>query len=175
MTREGPLAFHIVDLPPEGVPVEGEVPFRMLDIAADAVLSFPFPLHFDLTLAPVADGVLVRGVLSGRVCRVCDRCLAEGEMAVEVRDVCHLFEHVAGTVLDLTEALREDIVLAFPQAWLCREDCRGLCPRCGCDLNRERCRCAELGEPETDGDDPWAVLDSFRPDDEGGDEAGPGR
>jgi uncharacterized protein len=160
MRRERPLAFHIVDLPPEGVDVRGEVPSAELDIVADEVQSFPSALQYELNLAPVQDGVLVRGRLAGVVVRVCDRCLAAGQVEVAVPDVCHHFEHVVGTVVDLTEVLREDILLSFPQAWLCRADCRGLCPRCGCDLNREECRCGG-GEAGTAGEAPWGVLDDL--------------
>jgi len=160
MSKDSPLQFHIVDLPPEGVDVRGEVPFAALAIEADELLSFPSPLSYELNLAPVQDGVLVRGSLRAAVVRLCDRCLAAGEVQVTVAAVCHHVEHVEGAVLDLTEALREDILLSFPQAWLCRVDCRGLCPHCGCDLNREACRCSRSGAA-AGVEAPWGVLDDW--------------
>jgi uncharacterized protein len=48
--------------------------------------------------------------------------------------------------VDLTPAIREELLLAVPRYVLCREDCRGLCPRCGKDLNAGPCGCA----PATD-------------------------
>jgi len=162
MRKDGPLTFHIVDLPPEGIDVRGEVPYAALGIAADEVFSFAKPLQYELNLAPVQDSVLVRGRLTGSVLRVCDRCLEQGEVPVAVSDVCHHFEQVQGAVLDLTEALREDILLVFPQAWVCRADCRGLCPQCGCDLNRSSCRCvAPVADPDDDAPSPWGVLDDL--------------
>jgi uncharacterized protein len=160
MSTDSPLVFHIVDLPPEGVDVRGEVPFAVLAIEADELVSFPSPLTYELNLAPVQDGVLVRGWLRGSLVRLCDRCLAAGEVQVAVPALCHHFEHVVGAVLDLTEALREDILLSFPQSWLCRADCRGLCPQCGCDLNREVCRCLRAGAA-AGGEAPWRVLDDW--------------
>jgi len=59
-------------------------------------------------------------------------------------------------VLDLSEAIREELVLAMPGFVECREDCRGLCPRCGTDLNTDTCTC----EPEPDSR--WAALEALR-------------
>ena len=44
--------------------------------------------------------------------------------------------------LDVDELLRELFEMNFPQKILCREDCRGLCPRCGADLNTAPCTCS---------------------------------
>ena len=49
----------------------------------------------------------------------------------------------AEVVIDLSEDARQTILLAVPLKLLCREDCQGLCPGCGVDLNREACRCAD--------------------------------
>ena len=48
-----------------------------------------------------------------------------------------------GEELDLCEAVQEQVIMALPVRPLCREDCRGLCPVCGADLNEESCTCAE--------------------------------
>ncbi len=44
-------------------------------------------------------------------------------------------------MLDVDEALLEEVILNFPTRQLCREDCRGLCPKCGANLNFESCGC----------------------------------
>ena len=44
--------------------------------------------------------------------------------------------------IDLNELLREQFYLALPMKPLCREDCRGLCPQCGTNLNTGTCGCA---------------------------------
>jgi uncharacterized protein len=48
-----------------------------------------------------------------------------------------------GEGLLLEDALREQILLAVPIRIVCREECKGLCPWCGCNLNAESCDCAE--------------------------------
>ena len=43
--------------------------------------------------------------------------------------------------LDVSELAESDIILALPSKFLCKQDCRGLCPRCGKDLNDGDCDC----------------------------------
>ncbi len=62
-------------------------------------------------------------------------------------------------VLDLADLAAEQLALAVPMKPLCRESCRGLCPRCGADLNRGPCGCPERT------DERWAPLLGFRPHD----------
>jgi uncharacterized protein len=62
-----------------------------------------------------------------------------------------------GEGLLLEDALREQVLLAVPLKVICREDCKGLCPHCGKNLNVEQCSCAEPV------DDPrWSALKDIR-------------
>ncbi len=49
-----------------------------------------------------------------------------------------------GDIIDVTEVVRQNLILALPIAPRCREDCRGLCPRCGADRNRTVCGCTDV-------------------------------
>jgi uncharacterized protein len=62
-----------------------------------------------------------------------------------------------GDQLMLAPMLREQTILAAPMQPLCREDCQGLCPQCGQDLNVRRCACR--GEPHAS---PFSVLQGFK-------------
>lgn len=57
--------------------------------------------------------------------------------------------------LDLTEAVRQELVVSLPMQPLCRPDCAGLCPECGTDRNRRSCNC-----DRTAPDPRWAALSS---------------
>jgi uncharacterized protein len=62
-----------------------------------------------------------------------------------------------GEGLLLEDALREQVLLALPLKVICREDCKGLCPHCGTNLNVAQCSCAEPA------DDPrWSALKEIR-------------
>lgn len=95
------------------------------------------------------------GRVSGTTRNECRRCLAPVEAGfsaplaavftttAEMADdpgVYPLTEPV--TAVDLTDAVREEVGLAVPTYPLCRDECAGLCPRCGADLNEGPCGCA---------------------------------
>ena len=62
-----------------------------------------------------------------------------------------------GEGLLLEDVLREQVLLAAPLKVICREDCKGLCPHCGKNLNLEQCSCAEpLQDPR------WSALKDIR-------------
>jgi uncharacterized protein len=62
-----------------------------------------------------------------------------------------------GEGLLLEDALREQVLLALPIKAICREDCKGLCPHCGRNMNVEQCSCAEPVE-----DPRWSALKDIR-------------
>lgn len=70
-------------------------------------------------------------------------------------DDCYVVPRRA-TAVDLGEAVREELLLAVPQYVECREDCRGLCPRCGADLNAGPCGCQQEIDPR------WEALTKLR-------------
>ncbi|MEK8022249.1 MAG: DUF177 domain-containing protein [Candidatus Hydrogenedentota bacterium] len=63
------------------------------------------------------------------------------------------FKRLGDHQIDPTEEIRQRICLAVPDVVYCRDDCRGLCPRCGADLNAGDCGCDRLPEGN-----PFAVL-----------------
>ena len=96
------------------------------------------------------------GTIEGDVAMECRRCL--GEASGHVSDEAHLIFAEAGTegveddpdvfllgdranMLDLRPALREEWLLNVPRYALCREDCKGLCLKCGAELNLGPCAC----------------------------------
>ena len=120
------------------------------------------------------DEVKIKGVIRGAVEVACDRCLTPVAGALEVEfdaafvpreravsageNVELQEEDLAVSVyedeaVDVDELVREQILLALPTRQLCREQCLGLCPTCGKDLNAGRCSCHQ-GEV----DPRWAAL-----------------
>jgi uncharacterized protein len=87
----------------------------------------------------------VRGSGVAHVVGPCVRCLETADLAVAVECVEYVHEgetegdddepYTRGGVIDLSSWVRDAIAEALPGRILCREDCRGLCPVCGADLN----------------------------------------
>jgi uncharacterized metal-binding protein YceD (DUF177 family) len=59
--------------------------------------------------------------------------------------------------IDLTEALRQEIILHFPVVQVCSTSCKGICPKCGIDLNKKQCDC-KIGEEDETSEKPLAAL-----------------
>ena len=162
------LCVHVTDIPPEGVDMKGEVPFKVLDIEEDELTRLARPVAYRLHLVQLGADLLVTGSLDASVELMCDRCAEFSVHELHTDDVCHRYENVAGEVVDLTEGLREDILITFPQTHLCSEDCKGVCPKCGHNLNEGDCGCS-LEEPiDADSEEdeatesPWAALDNLK-------------
>jgi uncharacterized protein len=161
MNEQSDLIFELIDLPPEGVNIRGSISFAELDIAEEGRFSFPKDLSYDLLLAPCGgSNVLLRGQLRAIMDIVCDRCDKRSELPLAVDDVCHSYEDAYNKVLDLTPDIREDILIAFPQKFLCHTDCLGLCVHCGQDLNEGDCGCVADAVSSRAGDI-WGSLDHF--------------
>ena len=126
------------------------------------------PVHGELMIESVVEGVLVTGPVSGEVTCSCARCLTDFRTDLAV-DLCELFAgpgqlddeedvyRVNGDEIDLEPMLRDELTLALPLHPVCRADCKGMCARCGRELNDGACDCTE------DAMDPrWAALDAVR-------------
>jgi uncharacterized protein len=119
----------------------------------------------------------LRGKLSAELELQCARCLEPvrqqvrrdfellyrplgadaGRDELSVTDAEAEIGYYQGEGLLLEDVLREQVLLALPLKITCREDCKGLCPHCGTNLNQEKCSCS------TDVEDPrWAALREVR-------------
>ena len=121
----------------------------------------------DLNLYTEGGNVFARGKLRGWLAAACSRCVASVKVPVDesisvtfmprhqlpdeatgpadegadlTEDDLDVFPY-DGEEIDLTALLREQLVLALPFAPLCTDDCKGLCPVCGTDLNQTTCSC----------------------------------
>ncbi|MFB3919369.1 MAG: DUF177 domain-containing protein [Candidatus Velamenicoccus archaeovorus] len=71
----------------------------------------------------------------------CVRCLCDFAVKIERSFKLAYALDISEPVVELDDDIRQELILTYPQKVLCREDCRGICPRCGVDLNKERCKC----------------------------------
>jgi len=130
-------------------------------------------VHADLTLLRLKRSVLVTGRADARTGQTCSRCLREFELTLplkieeefvqsvdvesglplEVAAEPDTFTIDEKHIIDISEALRQYLILALPMKPLCQPDCPGLCPVCGRDLKEAECGCNR-----DTGDARWAAL-----------------
>lgn len=129
-------------------------------------LALPYIIGF--VKAPVARGELVRKSdtlwveceVNAELLCTCDRCNVEYKKVkhikisvpvVEIEDGGEeedpSFFYAEGGILELGELLEETFLLEMETRSLCKEDCKGLCPYCGVDLNHEKCSCRPPIDP----------------------------
>jgi uncharacterized protein len=139
----------------------GDLELRQREVAENPLFEF-FVGPVNVALRVVRSGLrlLVTGSISYRARLECATCLCEYEcdfnepVAAEFwscdeeepepgrKHACDDEGGLHGDWLDLLPMVRDAIHLAVPIAPRCRPDCRGLCPQCGADLNKGRCRCS---------------------------------
>ena len=138
------------------------LPFRC-ELSTDRL---DFPAVLSSTAAPVGEGFIVnnagaltlRGTLSAAMRCVCDRCAAEFDrevsypldipLASELQDEENPdYFLLEGDELDLEELLETVFILNMDTRFLCRDDCKGLCSRCGKNLNEGPCDCRTESDP----------------------------
>jgi len=175
--------LHLIEIPQEGLSFSSDVQTDDLGLGPEDVL-IPGGLAMSVNALKSGAIVYVTGTLSGTARRQCVRCLKEYDDTLripvvgeyhrdtdlkdrtagrespersgeEVRgDDVHVYE---GEEIDLGEMLREHVLLSVPMQPLCHDECQGLCPVCGQDLNVRRCECREEQVQS-----PFAVLKKLR-------------
>jgi uncharacterized protein len=143
------MKISLKSIPPSGQKVRETLPGDCLDIR-DELLTEISPISCELETYLSGRTLIVTGALSASARFSCSRCLEEVAAPVSVPRFRTEIEVInpEGTI-DLTDAVREDIILALPYKTLCSPDCRGLCPHCGHNLNHGPCSCAG-GQPGKD-------------------------
>ena len=135
-----------------------------LEVSDPAIdISFGETVEYALHASSVSNGVLVVGSAGVDVNTECGRCLCKYTFKLQLDDICHFYEEVNSDELDISDDLREDILIALPSKYLCNEDCKGLCTTCGINLNDTTCNCTT--EEHDDFDDevnPWSELDNLK-------------
>ncbi len=160
------MIFNMAQLMKSQVGTSIEEDIHEENVQFDDSLKVVGPLDGHVRIRRVNQGLLVNGWVDVKVEQSCARCLKQFELPlhvpfeerfyptmdiitghplppIEEEDVFPINEHHE---VDLTEPVRQALLLALPMVPLCKEDCAGLCSQCGHDLNLGPCSC----EPEVD-------------------------
>jgi uncharacterized protein len=129
-----PLIVNLRHLEAHNARLHGELSVEELDVdARDEVIQVNQPLHHDLEVQKVEDGLLLQGHLRLVLDCLCVRCLKPFQYPLDLKTwACHVplegeeRAPVVNDCVDLTPFVREDILLEFPRHPLCDPQCRGL-------------------------------------------------
>lgn len=102
--------------------------------------KFTAPLSVTVHVVGGGNNISVDALIESIMHFNCSRCL-EG-VTLPLKHKFKLYLAVEGRAeIDISDNLREEIVLGYPLTPLCKDDCLGLCAGCGKNLNKEKCSC----------------------------------
>lgn len=124
-------------------------------------------VNYDFSCAMANGDLLVTGHAWFPLKTVCSRCMDDITVEIKTDNLCLHYPAVREQIVDITDDVREELLLAIPNYIFCSDDCKGVCFRCGANLNREACTCPEEEEEEDapaelPEDSPWSSLDQLK-------------
>lgn len=149
------MVIDIARMDPSGDRFEGEDPASAIDVGG-AMARVEQPIRYRLDAQLVGNDLIVRGTLRTVILVQCSRCSVFTPRDI-VDEGFEVVKKVSETeeYVDLTEDMRESIILAFPSYPVCSSGCKGLCAQCGANLNDGPCDCKVPEEGR------WNALDAL--------------
>ena len=159
----------------EGLVFEFEKSVETFPVLAEMVASgeckFAAPIRTAVKALRIGDMVEIDGDIETSVRLPCSRCLRPFEISLKphftltyMRRATDIIEdaepkevelsaedmgivYFQGEKINLKDTIQEQVIMEFPLRALCKQDCKGLCPRCGADLNEDPCDCDRRSWP----------------------------
>lgn len=159
----------------------GKLSLPEITMGAD-IYQFPDPVSYNLFVTNTGGAFLVTGTVNADTSTACARCLDPVALSIEAEVEAYYlipdkeveftedeeveYDQLVGrNKIDLTELCTSALALAFPYIPLCSDDCEGLCPECGANLNHETCDCSQ-SKDDIDPMSPFAALKDYKFDSE---------
>ena len=165
------MRIHVDRIPDEGIAIMTQVPIDrfpgLRDLHREESVHFLSPVQLEIQVRWVSHFVEAAGFLRTSIQLSCSRCIGDYSQTLSVpfratftgatespdtdrdetdieltAEAIDLFRF-HGKEIDLMEPVQEQILLSLPLKPLCMEDCKGLCSRCGENLNKGECRCGK--------------------------------
>ena len=115
------------------------------------VFTFEKPVRITGEIVNIGSALKIALRVEGEYTSFCDRCCCEmegtilGEAEDNITDGNDEFDsemfRISGHILDISGAVESLVYSSLPMWNLCSEGCKGLCPKCGTDLNKSECNC----------------------------------
>lgn len=172
------MKIKLDEIPESGMSLDVVDEGRALNEIAGGKLDFSFmsPVKAHLEISKQGRSFFITGDINATLRLNCSRCTrefdyqfdadfssyyertADGEKEKELRAGDLDVNFIEGDELDTAELLLGQIALELPMQPLCTPECKGLCPRCGADLNQGECGCGKEDKP----DPRFAKLKDFK-------------
>lgn len=135
------MKIKIKSIPLEGMTIDGSFSKDLIGVGDDNVFEFLGDLYICANIQKVGNEVLIKVEVSGDYRDDCSRCLDEVKNTWKCNINLNFEVEQNQEILDITDDLRQEILIRVPAKVLCDKDCKGLCPTCGNNLNHLQCDC----------------------------------
>lgn len=137
------MEIKLSQIPLEGTTLEESIPCRDLELDTD-IIKFQEPIQVKARVSRITNAVSVDLDLKGAFYSECSRCLVKIKIDLHKCIALHYQVDLADRSISLDPDIRAEIIMDYPINPLCKPDCKGICPKCGRDLNKEVCKCVSL-------------------------------
>lgn len=134
------MKIEIRQIPPEGLAFREEINPKDLDLDTETA-SFKLPVIVEAFAQRISNTVSIRLNISGAMSEVCSRCLNGFNIEINKKLDLNFSLDKIEKFIELDPDIREEIMVDYPMKPLCKSDCKGLCPKCGKNLNEGGCSC----------------------------------
>lgn len=135
------MKIEVNRIPDGGLALEEFVSASELDLETDDV-KFDGPVRIGANVYRITNAVTVKLSVSARLKMNCGRCLDDFKTELNKDFEMSYPVEKSEPVIYLNTDIREEIMLDYPIKPLCKADCKGLCLKCGGNLNEGGCSCA---------------------------------
>jgi len=134
------VKIDVNQIPAEGLTLAEELTPSELDLETDAI-KFRSPIKVKADVYRISNVVNVNLTWNALMYASCSRCLNEFEIDFKKNIELNYPVDKSEPVIDLNTDIRDEIILDYPIRPLCNPECKGLCLRCGKNLNEGGCSC----------------------------------
>ncbi|MDD5432636.1 MAG: DUF177 domain-containing protein [Candidatus Omnitrophica bacterium] len=134
------MKIDINSIPIEGLTLIEKINPSDLDLETD-LIKYQGLINARAFITKISNAVSVDLNLTGKIHAVCARCLEEFEIDLNRELKFNYPVSKTESKIDLDPDIREEIIVGYPIKFLCKENCLGLCVKCGKNLNEGGCSC----------------------------------
>ena len=134
------MKIDVRQIPESGLMLTEEFGSKDLDLDTD-IIKFLSPIKAKAVVSKSYGAVRVSLTLSSLISISCGRCLQEEKKDFKREIELNYAPDKSDFIIDLDPDIREEIILDYPIKPLCKIDCKGLCLKCGANLNEGGCNC----------------------------------
>ena len=136
------IKISVRDIPSNGLDIDQSIPKEGIGLSSEEA-DIRSLLNVKARLEKVNNFIIANTRIKAQFGYMCARCLEELSSTQELSYKFDFEIDPTSEYIDLGEEIRQEIILANPSKVLCSKDCKGICPKCGVNLNIEKCKCKE--------------------------------